>query len=41
LRSLAEIAEPGVIVHTGGPASLTFGELDGHTSPRARHRATE
>jgi 2-dehydropantoate 2-reductase len=32
----AEIAEPGVIVHTGGPASITFGELDGRTSERAR-----
>src|SRR5256886_3947803 len=33
----AEIAEPGVIVHSGGPASITFGELDGRTSQRARH----
>ena len=32
----AEIAEPGVILHTGGPASITFGELDGHTSQRAK-----
>ena len=32
----AEIAEPGVIVHSGGPASITFGELDGRTSQRAR-----
>src|SRR5215831_12847263 len=32
----AEIAEPGVIAHTGGPASITFGELDGHTSQRAK-----
>ena len=32
----AEIAEPGVILHTGGPASITFGELDGHTSERAK-----
>jgi 2-dehydropantoate 2-reductase len=32
----AEIAEPGVIRHTGGPASITFGELDGSTSARAR-----
>src|SRR5215469_13118634 len=31
----AQIAEPGVIVHTGGPASITFGELDGRTSQRA------
>jgi 2-dehydropantoate 2-reductase len=32
----AEIAEPGVILHTGGPTSITFGELDGHTSQRAK-----
>jgi 2-dehydropantoate 2-reductase len=32
----AEIAEPGVIVHSGGPASITFGELDGRTSQRAQ-----
>jgi 2-dehydropantoate 2-reductase len=32
----AQIAEPGVIAHTGGPASITFGELDGHTSQRAK-----
>jgi 2-dehydropantoate 2-reductase len=31
----AEIAGPGVIVHTGGPASITFGELDGRISQRA------
>jgi 2-dehydropantoate 2-reductase len=31
----AEIAEPGVIVHTGGPTSITFGELDGRISQRA------
>jgi 2-dehydropantoate 2-reductase len=30
----AGIAEPGVIVHSGGPASITFGELDGRTSQR-------
>ena len=29
-------AGPGVIVHTGGPTSLTFGELDGRVSERAR-----
>src|SRR5215470_4315858 len=28
----AQIAGPGVIVHTGGPASITFGELDGRAS---------
>ena len=32
----AGIAEPGVIVHGGGPASITFGELDGRASQRAR-----
>jgi 2-dehydropantoate 2-reductase len=31
----AGIAEPGVIVHSGGPASVTFGELDGRISQRA------
>ena len=30
------IAEPGVIVHSGGPASITFGELDGRATQRAR-----
>jgi 2-dehydropantoate 2-reductase len=29
-------AEPGVIVHTGGPTSITFGELDGRVSERAQ-----
>ena len=29
-------AEPGVIVYTGGPTSITFGELDGRVSERAR-----
>ena len=29
-------AAPGVIVHTGGPTSITFGELDGQASGRAR-----
>jgi 2-dehydropantoate 2-reductase len=32
----AEIAEPGAIVHTGGPTSITFGEFDGRTSQRAK-----
>jgi 2-dehydropantoate 2-reductase len=32
----AHIAEPGMIVHTGGPASITFGELDGRASQRAK-----
>jgi 2-dehydropantoate 2-reductase len=30
------IAEPGVILHTGGPTSITFGELDGQVTGRAR-----
>jgi 2-dehydropantoate 2-reductase len=29
-------AAPGVIVHTGGPTSITFGELDGQVSERAQ-----
>src|SRR5262249_5626430 len=32
----AEIAGPGVIRHTGGPTSITFGELDGRASQRAK-----
>jgi 2-dehydropantoate 2-reductase len=32
----AEIAQPGLVVHTGGPASITFGELDGRASERAK-----
>lgn len=32
----AQIAEPGVIQHVGGPASITFGELDGRASQRAK-----
>ena len=32
----AEIAEPGVITHTGGPTSITFGELDGRASQRGQ-----
>jgi 2-dehydropantoate 2-reductase len=32
----AGISEPGVIVHTGGPTSITFGELDGQESQRAQ-----
>jgi 2-dehydropantoate 2-reductase len=32
----ARIAEPGVIVHSGGPASITFGELDGRASQRTQ-----
>jgi len=34
--TFAEIAGPGVIRHTGGPPSITFGELDGRTSERAQ-----
>ena len=29
------IAEPGVVEHTGGPASIIFGEMDGERSDRA------
>jgi 2-dehydropantoate 2-reductase len=32
----AGIAEPGVIVHSGGPAGITFGELDGRATQRAQ-----
>jgi 2-dehydropantoate 2-reductase len=32
----AGIAGPGVIVHSGGPTSITFGELDGRASERAQ-----
>ncbi len=32
----AGIAEPGVILHTGGPTSIEFGELDGRVSERAK-----
>ena len=30
----AGITEPGVIAHTGGPARIIVGELDGRTTPR-------
>lgn len=36
----ASISEPGVIVHTGGPASLVFGELAGSRSERGRRLLT-
>ena len=32
----AGIAEPGVILHTGGPTSITVGELDGQVTGRAQ-----
>src|SRR6266498_3345843 len=32
----AGISEPGVIVHTGGPTTITFGELDGRRTERAQ-----
>ena len=32
---LSTIAEPGVVAHTGGPASIIFGELDDERSERA------
>jgi 2-dehydropantoate 2-reductase len=37
----AGIAAPGVIVHTGGPTSITFGELDGQVSERAQRLVAE
>jgi 2-dehydropantoate 2-reductase len=33
-----EISEQGAIVHTGGPTSITFGELDGQLTDRAQRR---
>lgn len=33
---LATIGEPGTIVHSGGPASVIFGELDGGRTERSR-----
>ncbi|HKF00117.1 MAG TPA: 2-dehydropantoate 2-reductase [Actinomycetes bacterium] len=32
----AGITAPGVITHTGGPTTITFGELDGHDGERTR-----
>jgi 2-dehydropantoate 2-reductase len=32
---LAHVREPGVVVHTGGPARIVVGELDGTSSERA------
>lgn len=32
---LSTITDPGVVVHSGGPATLIFGELDGRRSDRA------
>jgi 2-dehydropantoate 2-reductase len=32
----SRIAEPGIVAHTGGPARIVFGELDGTTSERAQ-----
>lgn len=34
------IADPGVIEHTGGPTSFTYGELDGRRSDRAERVLT-
>jgi len=31
------VTEPGFVVHTGGPARLIFGEMDGERTPRASH----
>ena len=36
----AGIGEPGVVVHTGGPTSITVGELDGRASERAEALVT-
>lgn len=33
---LSTIAEPGVVVHSAGPATVIFGELDGRKSERAQ-----
>jgi 2-dehydropantoate 2-reductase len=33
-RIFSRVAEPGLVVHAGGPASVTFGELDGPPTPR-------
>jgi 2-dehydropantoate 2-reductase len=32
----AGIGEPGLVVHTGGPTSITFGELDGPPTERSQ-----
>lgn len=32
----SKIAEPGVVAHTGGPARIVFGEMDGERSERAQ-----
>lgn len=33
----SRIAEPGVIAHTGGPARIVFGEMNGADSERSHH----
>jgi 2-dehydropantoate 2-reductase len=33
----SRITEPGIIAHTGGPARIIFGEMDGAESERAQH----
>jgi 2-dehydropantoate 2-reductase len=33
----SKIIEAGVVAHTGGPARLVFGEMDGSASERAQH----
>ena len=33
--NFSRITEPGVVAHTGGPARIVFGELDGPSSTRA------
>jgi 2-dehydropantoate 2-reductase len=32
----SRIVEPGVVAHTGGPARIVFGEMDGSSSERAK-----
>jgi 2-dehydropantoate 2-reductase len=36
----SRITEPGVVAHTGGPARIIFGELDGRSSTRAERLLT-
>jgi 2-dehydropantoate 2-reductase len=36
----SRITEPGVVAHTGGPARIVFGELDGRSSTRAERLLT-
>ena len=36
----SRVTEPGVVAHTGGPARIAFGELDGRSSTRAERLLT-